>query len=312
MSSTTSRVSLYKPAGGEDVNVTTDLNNNLDKIDTNLNFRVVASATARNAITPYWAGLNVRETDTGRTFVSNGTTPISASWSQIPNSGSTFDADLDLTSGKQVNVGSSGSTATFTGVLSSASADFIASRVGSDTQSRFVVDADGTFGWGPGGSTAQDTNFYRSAANTLKTDDSFEVAGNLTVGGNGIYVISDWATLSSLGTFQSGYTAGTPSPRVRKIMYLGTEVWEMKGRINFSAATTGSTIFSFTGGSSSAYAPSIEHNFGIPGGSGSSNTTVIRFYWNASGNMGASTISPAGSFSYITLNAFRIVGPLDT
>jgi uncharacterized ubiquitin-like protein YukD len=82
MSSLTTRVSLYKPAGGENVNVTTDLDNNYDKIDTNLNFRVAASATARNAISPFWEGLNVRQTDTGTCWVSNGTPPISASWDQ--------------------------------------------------------------------------------------------------------------------------------------------------------------------------------------------------------------------------------------
>lgn len=311
MSSTTSRVSLYKPAGGEDVNVTTDLNNNLDKIDTNLNFRVVASATARNAITPYWAGLNVRETDTGRTFVSNGSSPISASWSQIPNSGSTFDADLDLTSGKQVNVGSSSSTATFAGVVSSASADFLTSRVTGDTQSRFVLDGDGTFGWGPGGSTAQDTNLYRSAANTLKTDDNLDVAGTLSVGGEGFYVLDDWTTLAALGSFSSGYTAGTPTPMVRKIMLLGTEVWEMKGRITFGGSTTGGTIFTFTGGSSSGFAPTIEHNFGVPGGQGSSTNTVLRGYWSTGGTIGIGATG-TGGFSYITLNPYRIVGPLDT
>ena len=58
MSTLTSRLALYKPAGGENINVTTDLNNNLDKIDQNLNFRVAANATARNAISPFWEGLN--------------------------------------------------------------------------------------------------------------------------------------------------------------------------------------------------------------------------------------------------------------
>lgn len=183
MSSTTSRAAFYKPAGGEDINVTTDLNNNLDKIDTNLNFRVVASSAAKNAISPYWAGLNVRETDTGRTFVSNGTAPISASWSQIPNSGSTFDADLDLTAGKQVNIGLTASTARYAALSSTVSTDFLGSRITADTVDRFVMNADGAMYWGPG-NASQDTKLYRSAANTLTTDDSLTVALDLTVSGN--------------------------------------------------------------------------------------------------------------------------------
>lgn len=183
MSSTTTRVSLYKPAGGENVNVTTDLNDNLDKLDTNLNFRVVASAVARNAISPHWEGLNVRETDTGRTYISNGSTPISGSWSQIPNSGSTFDADLDLTSGKQVNIGTSGSTASFAALNSAVGDDLLSGRITGDTVSRYLVNSDGETWWGPGGGTSQDVNLYRSAANTLATDDNFSVGENLIFGG---------------------------------------------------------------------------------------------------------------------------------
>jgi len=46
----------------------------------------------------------------------------------------------------------------------------------------FTIDAGGTIRWSSGSATA-DTNLYRSTPNYLKTDDSFEVALNLTVGG---------------------------------------------------------------------------------------------------------------------------------
>jgi hypothetical protein len=185
VSSTTTRVSLYKPAGGENVNVTTDINNNLDKLDTNLNFRVAANATARNAISPFWEGLNVRDTDTSRTWVSNGSAPISASWSQIPNSGSTYDADLDLTAGKQLNIGASTSLAAVAVVGSAIDADTLSSRITGDTQSRFLVEADGAMYWGPGGASVTDTKFYRSGVGALTTDNSLSVGGNLTVTGIG-------------------------------------------------------------------------------------------------------------------------------
>lgn len=164
MSSTTTRVSLYKPAGGENVNVTTDIDNNMDKIDTNINFRVAASASARNAISPFWAGLNVRQTDDGTCWVSNGSAPISASWDQL------------LTSGTYAGAINGSAAATGTMVFNL--------RVGAEANNRFQVRGDGQVFWGAGGGTAVDTNLYRSAANTLKTDDNFVVAGTATVTGD--------------------------------------------------------------------------------------------------------------------------------
>lgn len=167
MSSNTTRVSLYKPAGGEDINVTTDLNNNLDKIDTNLNFRVVASASARNAITPFWAGLNVRETDTGNAYVSNGSAPISASWDQIATA-NTYNSALNISTSATGNTPFN-------------------LRVGADANNRYHIKGDGANWWGAGGATAVDTNLYRSAANTLKTDDSLIVLGTLNVTGTSTF-----------------------------------------------------------------------------------------------------------------------------
>lgn len=163
MSDLTSRVSLYKPAGGENVNVTTDLNNNYDKIDTNLNFRVVANATARNAISPYWAGLNVRQTNDGTCWVSNGTAPISASWDQIATA-NTYITNLNVAT---PSTGSSG---------------FIV-RTQGEGADRIRMRGDGQLIFGDG-TNAPDTNIYRSAANTLKTDDSFQASGSIQSGGD--------------------------------------------------------------------------------------------------------------------------------
>lgn len=65
---------------------------------------------------------------------------------------------------------------------STTSGDALQTRVTGDTVSRLNVDADGTMSWGPGGAAAQDTNLYRSASDTLKTDDSLVVVGSLTAG----------------------------------------------------------------------------------------------------------------------------------
>lgn len=77
--------------------------------------------------------------------------------------------------------------ALFTGtpIFQAGAAATIASshRVTSDGTPRLQIQADGKHLWGPGNAAA-DTNLYRSAADTLKTDDSLQVAGDATVTGN--------------------------------------------------------------------------------------------------------------------------------
>lgn len=55
-------------------------------------------------------------------------------------------------------------------------------RLPADTNSRFKTTTGGVLSWGTGTAT-QDTNLYRSATNTLKTDNSLSVGTNLTVTG---------------------------------------------------------------------------------------------------------------------------------
>ena len=52
-------------------------------------------------------------------------------------------------------------------------------KVSGDANNRFQIFGNGTFGWGDG-TAATDTNLYRSAANTLRTDDSFIVGAAFT------------------------------------------------------------------------------------------------------------------------------------
>jgi hypothetical protein len=54
-------------------------------------------------------------------------------------------------------------------------------RVTGDTQDRLYAEASGALQWGPG-NAVQDVNLYRSGTNSLATDDSFTVGGNLLVG----------------------------------------------------------------------------------------------------------------------------------
>lgn len=186
--SPTTRLGMYRSAsdGSEDVSYTQDIGQNLVLIDAAVGYQSCTSSTRPSS--PY-SGKPIAESDTSyRTYFSNGTSPASASWVQIPNSSSTFNADLDLTSGKQLNIGASSSTASLAVLTSAAGDDILSTRVTGDTQNRYLVEADGATYWGPGGSTAPDTKLYRSAADTLKTDDSFVVGADLKlVNGTTIY-----------------------------------------------------------------------------------------------------------------------------
>ena len=208
----TTRLALYKSKsdGSELVNYTQDIGQNLDKIDAAVGFQAATSSTRPSS--PY-SGKAIMETDTSyRTYFSNGTSPASASWVQIPNSSSTFNADLDLTSGKQVNIGGSSSVASVAVLASATGDDIISTRLSGDTQSRFLIEADGAIFWGAGGASAADVKLYRSAADTLKTDDSLIVGTNLTVSGSGsitgALAVTGNLTVSGLGQRLWAHKAG--------------------------------------------------------------------------------------------------------
>ena len=81
----------------------------------------------------------------------------------------------------------------------------------------FSIDAGGKLNWSSGSATA-DTNLYRSSANVLKTDDSFDVASGQTYKINGTDVLASTSlgssvvssSLTSVGSL-TGLTAATPS-----------------------------------------------------------------------------------------------------
>ncbi|MDX2697018.1 hypothetical protein [Streptomyces ipomoeae] len=180
----TTRLGLYKSLsdGSELVNYSQDIGQNWDKVDAAVGFQVVTSSTRPSS--PY-SGKGIAESDTSyRTYFSNGTSPASASWVQIPNSSSTFNADLDLTSGKQLNIGSSASTASIAIVNPTTGTDALSLRVTGDTASRYLLDTDGAMSWGPGGGTTPDTTLARTGTAALTITGALTTTSNLTVGGN--------------------------------------------------------------------------------------------------------------------------------
>ena len=67
----------------------------------------------------------------------------------------------------------------------SASSEALRTKVAGDSNARMSVDAGGKITWGSG-SASGDATLYRSAANILKTDDTFEAAlGVVTLATNG-------------------------------------------------------------------------------------------------------------------------------
>ncbi len=80
----------------------------------------------------------------------------------------------------QAAAGGTGTTA-YQALTKDVTSRVINSLVATDVTARFVLFADGKVEWGPGGSTARDTNLYRSAADTLTTDDSLTVGASLVV-----------------------------------------------------------------------------------------------------------------------------------
>jgi hypothetical protein len=83
--------------------------------------------------------------------------------------------------------------------LSAVGTSLLSGAVNGDSFGRVNVGADGKVGWGPG-TVTQDTNLYRSAADTLKTDDSLIVGTNLTVTGTSTFTGIPSAPTATAGT----------------------------------------------------------------------------------------------------------------
>ncbi|AVH60015.1 MULTISPECIES: hypothetical protein [Streptomyces] len=243
----TTRLALYKSKsdGSELVNYTQDIGQNWDKVDAAAGFQAATSSTRPS--TPY-SGKPIFETDTFyRTLFSNGTSPASASWVEIPNSSATFNNNLKLASGKQVNIGASGSSASYTALLPTATGDYIlASRVTADSVSRLTIRADGRLDWSSGAAT-QDTNLFRDTANVLRTNDSLTVDLNLTVSGN-ITVAGIGQTLFARktgDTSRASTTTQADDPHLT-VSLTASATYLLYAYLVYQAGTTGDINVGFT------------------------------------------------------------------
>ena len=92
--------------------------------------------------------------------------------------------------------------------LSATTDDAFKAKLTADTQYQFIINADGKQEWGPGGTTAPDTNLYRSAADTLKTDDAFIVGGSMLSVAGGPVSVSYGGGKATLALSSTGADTG--------------------------------------------------------------------------------------------------------
>lgn len=188
MATSTAKLLLRKPdpdpITGDDVDVQADLNDNWDKIDDNIGAREVANAAARNALAAPFQNQFVRQTDNNSLWICVDPSPLT--WVQVVIGGTTASTTDHIRVSRATTTGGA-----------------YLGRVDGDSDDRLIIDAQGRHVWGSG-TGAQDTNLYRSAANTLKTDDDFVATGTVTcrscnVGGHTIVTRSGTLSIPSGG-----------------------------------------------------------------------------------------------------------------
>lgn len=125
--------------------------------------------------------------------------------------------------------------------------------------------------------------------------------------GDAVTLITDWVPLSTIGTFGTTASAGTPVPRMRKIRELGTEIWEFEGALALSSFSAGSTVFAFTLNTSSR--PAVTRG----GTLRSSGTWTIAAQLRSTGAIVLSAPTEAGTgITGVWLDGWRITNPAAT
>lgn len=189
MSTNTPRVGFYMPAddGSEPINVATDLNDNLEKIDSVIGF---VPATSSVDPTTMYDGVAAYESDTGRAKFRKG-----GVWNYILNAGASFLSNLYLDSAYRIGIGTGTPGAILDIAITSATAvPVLKLKQFSESTHRLQIDHDGIrIG---GGSTAPDTRIYRPSANQIAITGSVSMANALSVTGD-----TSLSNLSVTGTF---------------------------------------------------------------------------------------------------------------
>jgi hypothetical protein len=177
----------------------------------------------------------------------------------------------------------------FEGVNSTA--DVLALAQAADTFKRWKVKGDGSVWWGSG-SVAQDTNLYRSAADTLATDDSLTIAGNLTVSGNMLGAGAPFKR--DVYTANATWTKPTGAKWVRVVAVGGGG-----GGGGGGAASSGASTHA-GGGQAGSYSESY-----LAASTFSSSTTITI----GTGGTGATTVATGGTGGTTTVGGTIVTAP---
>lgn len=256
----TTRLALYKSKsdGSELVSYTQDIGQNLDKLDAAVGFQVVTSSTRPSS--PY-PGKPITESDTSyRSYFSNGTSPASASWVEIPNSSGTFGGNLTLATGSSLSIGSATLTRSSGGSMSAntnyqraatASTDVAYSAlVTGDTFDRVRIYADGKYETGPG-NAARDTTLARTATGRLAltgTNAAFLIGtAAIRPQAAATVTVANTTTETAIGTLTIPANDTAVGAVYRIVVFgtasvTGTPTFTIRGRLGGAAGTLAATI----------------------------------------------------------------------
>lgn len=115
-----------------------------------------------------------------------------------------------------------------------------------------------------------------------------------------------WTALSTIGSFGTGFSAGAPTPRMHKIVFLGTEIWEFEGRLNVSGLTANSNVVAFT--FNTGYRVTSERGAQIVAANSAFYGARLTFEANGQMMLGVPTAAGSG-VSGVILDEIRITNP---
>jgi hypothetical protein len=129
--------------------------------------------------------------------------------------------DVNVLFGKNTYVGINGS-AVFLGEVYDVAGRVFQARLTGDTTARYSVNGAGVTEWGPGGSTARDTNLYRASADNLQTDDNFTA----------LSVTASGATASRVVQFDANKKLESSAVTTTELGYLSGATSSIQGQLN--------------------------------------------------------------------------------
>lgn len=258
MGSLTPKLGLYMPAddGSEPINVATDLNDNLEKIDSNIGFVPSTSVTPPAIV---YDGAATYETDTGRAKFRKG-----LAWNYLLSAGATFLSNVSLDAAYRFAIGTATPGALFDMLVTSiTSVPILRARQSNEAQPRMQLDHDGIrFG---GGSVTPETRIYRSASNQLSVVGNVSVGSSLSVTGTSTMGATSMASADVDGTLVVDGVATFNTTAKQNNMNILTGL-SGTVNVNISASTSGSANVVFSQAFSSA--PVVFVNIGsAPGAS---------------------------------------------